>query len=53
MRTMSGSTVFPFSEMVQDTIRTHGYLWALEYYCCQNDLSVFEFNIFAGLSTSI
>lgn len=52
MRTMSGSVVFPFSEMVQDSIATHGLFWALDYYCAQNNLSVWEFNIYAGLPQS-
>lgn len=49
MRTLSGSVVFPFSEMVRDTIDTHGYDWAFEYYCIQNGLAMWEFNIFAGI----
>lgn len=49
MRSMSGSVVFPFSDMVKDTIDTHGYDWAYHYYVFQNDLPVWQFRIFAGV----
>jgi hypothetical protein len=49
MRSMSGSLEFPFSQMVQDTIATHGLRWAVRYYCKRHGLSAREFRIFSGI----
>jgi len=52
-QTLKGSTKFPFSEMVQDTIATHGVNWAFDYYCVQNDLPLWQWNIYSGLNGKI
>ena len=31
-QTTAGSTVFPFTQMVRDTIEAHGLSWAVAYY---------------------
>jgi hypothetical protein len=49
MRSLSGSVVFPFSEMVRDTIREHGLSWAVSYYRGKHGLSAREFRIFSGI----
>jgi hypothetical protein len=43
MKTFSGSPVFPFTEMVADTIRAHGLHFAVGFY--SRKLSVFEMRV--------
>lgn len=47
--TMNGTEKIPFSQMVQDTINTHGVKWAFEYYVKKHGLPPRQFKIFAGL----
>lgn len=49
MRSLSGSLVFPFSEMVRDTIKVHGLRFAVHYYCKKHGLTAAEFRIFSGI----
>ena len=44
-----GNLVFTFSEMVQDTIKTHGLKFAVQYYVVKHGISGKEFRIFAGI----
>lgn len=50
MSTMRGTVEYPFSAMVQDTIRAHGFEWAANYYINERGLSAWEFVIFTGYS---
>lgn len=49
MRTLSGSPAFTFSEMMRDTIATHGLTWAVTYYRVKHGLTAREFRIFSGI----
>lgn len=46
---MQGSTAVKFSDMVKDTIDTHGVKWAFEYYVLKHGLPPRQFRIFAGI----
>ncbi len=46
---MKGSPTIPFSELVQDTIKTHGLKWAFDFYVKKHGLPTREFRIFAGI----
>lgn len=32
MTAMHGTPAIPFSELFADTVRAHGWLWAIDYY---------------------
>ena len=49
MKSLSGSLVFPFDQMVKDTIAAHGLAWAVRYYVVKHKLTTREFRIFAGI----
>lgn len=46
---MQGVPGVPFSELVQDTIKSHGVKWAFDYYVKKKGLPPRQFQIFAGL----
>lgn len=49
--TMQGKGDVRFSDMVKDTIETHGLPWAFDYYVKKHGLPPKQFQIFAGLTT--
>lgn len=48
--TMQGKPGVPFSELVKDSIETHGVKWAFDYYVKKHGLPPRQFQIFAGLT---
>jgi len=46
--TVAGSTVYPFDQMVKDTVKAHGWLWAFGYYVVDHGLPAWQFDIFCG-----
>lgn len=49
---MQGTDVSTFSDMVKDTIETHGVKWAFDYYVKKHGLSPRQFAIYAGLNAN-
>lgn len=47
--TLSGMEEVPFSELVRDTIATHGLRWAVEYYVKKHKIPAKQFRIYAGI----
>jgi hypothetical protein len=46
---MQGSRETTFSQLVQDTIATHGVKWAFDYYVVKHGLPPRQFRIFSGI----
>ena len=44
-----GNLGFTFSQMVQNTIETHGLRFAVRYYRVKHGLTAMEFRVFAGI----
>jgi hypothetical protein len=49
MKSLSGSLVFPFDQMVKDSIATHGLGWAVRYYVKKHGIPSWQFRIYAGI----
>jgi len=45
----NGTPEHPLSELIQDTINTHGVKWAFEYYCIKHGLPPRQFRILSGI----
>ena len=45
----NGTPEHPLSELIQDTIDTHGVKWAFEYYCIKHGLPPRQFRILSGI----
>lgn len=45
----NGTPEHPLSELIQDTINTHGVKWAFEYYCVKHGLPPRQFRILSGI----
>ena len=50
---MQGSNDIRFSDLVKDTIDTHGLKWAFEFYVIKHGLPPKQFQIFAGLTPNL
>lgn len=47
MTTMTGKIGYTFSEMVRDTIATHGETWAYNYYVVEMKLPEWQWMVFS------
>lgn len=51
--TMQGKDDVRFSDMLADTVKVHGLMWAYDYYCRKHGMKAWEFFFWTGIPAGL